>query len=261
VLLLFNAFGSPWDRGGPSYVFNGDFVDRGSHQLEVIGLLFALKIAFPDKIWLVRGNHEERSMNERYGFKGECLRCLGNEFGLKTYDLFEEAFDQLPLACLVSERILCVHGGIGEGRWDLNALRSLKRPIDDKILFNRRYGWLYNILWSDPIEDDEIVEGGAIGVHESPRASTSVLFGWDVTKTFCAKNGLGLIIRSHQSKRDGLGFDVMHDNMLVRVFSARDYEGGGNDGAVLLITPVESHDGSGAMTLSVRPQVVASAHC
>ena len=44
-----------------SYVFNGDFVDRGAHSLEVIGLLLALKVSMPNRIWLVRGNHEDRS--------------------------------------------------------------------------------------------------------------------------------------------------------------------------------------------------------
>ena len=69
------------------------------------------------------------------------------------------------------------------------------------------------------------------GVHESPRNTTAVLFGWDITKTFCARNGLAMVVRSHQSKKYGLGFDLMHDEKLIRVFSARDYEGHCNDGA------------------------------
>jgi len=263
LLLLFHAFGFPSERNPVSYIFNGDFVDRGSHQLEVIGLLLALKVALPQKVWLVRGNHEDRSMNEKYGFMEHCYKHLGEENGKKTFDLMEEAFDQLPIACLVAQRILVVHGGIGNGGWDLNELRAVQRPIGEKELNNPLLSWILNILWSDPIEDDEDDEtgnAGIFGVHESPRIGAALLFGWNVTKTFCARNGLQLIVRSHQSKADGLGFDIMHEDMLVRVFSARDYEGHGNDGAVLLITPGqdEAVPVTEAASLTVRPQILRS---
>merc|ERR1719160_1519330 len=87
----------------------------------------------------------------------------------------------------------------------------------------------------------------------SPRGATTARFGWDVTKGFCARNGLSLIVRSHQSKRSSPGFDVMHENLLVRVFSARDYEGHGNDGAVLFVRKSDQHG-----LLKVRPQVLRS---
>ena len=48
LLLLFGEFGFPSHRTGDvqstAYVFNGDWVDRGPHQLEVVALLFALKV-------------------------------------------------------------------------------------------------------------------------------------------------------------------------------------------------------------------------
>ncbi|CAE7212029.1 unnamed protein product, partial [Symbiodinium pilosum] len=83
----------------------------------------------------------------------------------------------------------------------------------------------------------------------------------DVTKTFCAKNGIAMVVRSHQSKKDGIGFDLMHDNMLVRVFSARDYEGHGNDGAVLLMQPTDEGDAQcrdRPEQIHVRAQVLGS---
>lgn len=254
MLILFNAYGWPGVKppnGEPAttFIFNGDFVDRGAHQIETIGLLLAMKVAFPTKVWLVRGNHEDRSMNEKYGFKDSCLETMGTSLGLKMYDLLEAAFDELPIACLVEGRILCVHGGIGKGDWDLINLRSLHRPITSQVLSHPDKKWLLNILWSDPIEDDDDMvsdeeqEGVKVfrrtsGVHDSPRKQEAVQFGWDVTKTFCARNGLGLIIRSHQCKQDGHGFDIMHDDQLVRVFSARDYEGCGNDSATVIIRNV-----------------------
>jgi len=49
-------------------VFNGDFVDRGKRGLEVLLLLLSLYLAFPNAVFLNRGNHEDSVMNARYGF-------------------------------------------------------------------------------------------------------------------------------------------------------------------------------------------------
>jgi len=251
LLLIFRAFGSPDERDAPMFVFNGDFVDRGEHQLEVIGLLLAFKVLLPEKVWLVRGNHEFRFMNERYGFLDECNQRLGS-FGPKLFELFHLAFDVMPVACLISDRILCVHGGIGEGNFKVDDIRGIRRPLND----DNTDAWVHNLLWSDPIEDDTD-KSDVFGVHASPRGGAVSTFGWNVTKSFCARNGLGLIIRSHQSKRDSLGIDIMHDNLLMRVFTARDYEGHGNDGAVLLVKPASDAQPRGGVLL-VRPQVLRS---
>lgn len=265
LLLFFHAFGMP-GRDGTTFVFNGDFVDRGRHQLEVVGLLFALKVLYPEKVWLIRGNHEDRLMNEKYGFKSECLRLLGVDFGKKMFGLMQSAFNRLPLACLVANRALILHGGIGDGMWGLSDLWTVARPLTSEMILAKENSWLFNILWSDPIEDGKLSDPNVFGVHQSPRGGIAAQFAWNITKTFCARNGLSLIIRSHQSKKGSRGFDVMHSNTLVRVFSARDYEGHGNDSAVLLITATQAqNDGSVANDegnprdlLVVRPQVLRS---
>lgn len=257
LLLFFWAFGSPYEHSAPSFVFNGDFVDRGAHQLEVVGVLLALKCLLPEKVWLVRGNHEDRSMNRKYGFADECTRRLGSEMGPKLFDTFHNAFEQLPVACLIQGSVLVVHGGIGDGNWKLSELHAVRRPLRDTDLADPQNSRLFNLLWSDPIEDDD-KRHNVFGVHSSPRGGMTINFGWNVTKTFCARNGLSLIVRSHQSKRGSLGFDIMHENLLVRVFTARDYEGQGNDGAALLIDEQEHVDSTGTGKLIVRPQVLQS---
>lgn len=74
LLLLFREYGFPnhttGDVESTTYVFNGDFVDRGAHQAEVVCLLFALKVLYPSRIFLIRGNHEFRNLNENMGRKG-----------------------------------------------------------------------------------------------------------------------------------------------------------------------------------------------
>jgi len=116
---------------------------------------------------------------------------------------------------------------------------------------------VYNVLWSDPIEEDAGASRNVFGVHQSPRGKMARSFGWNITESFCAKNGLDLVVRSHQSKKHGFGFDVMHDDTLIRVFSARDYENHGNDGAVLNIRHVDGEAGEGG-ALSLRPQLIRS---
>lgn len=253
LLLLFKAFGGPDERNAPMFVFNGDFVDRGSHQLEVIGLLLALKVLLPEKVWLIRGNHEDRTMNKRYGFGDECTDRMGSNLGPKIFELMQRTFDMLPVACLIADRVLVVHGGIGDGTWKVGDVRKIKRPLNGDALNEQ---WIADLLWSDPIEDDDQRMEDVFGVHPSPRGSATSRFGWNVSKMFCARNGVSLIVRSHQSKGGSPGFDIMHESLLMRVFSARDYENHGNDGAVLLLQSSEREDGVNVIT--VRPQVLQS---
>ena len=86
LLMLFAHYGFPSHRGGDvettSYVFNGDYVDRGAHQLEVVVVLFALKCLYPARVFLNRGNHEFKTMSEsmgQFGFKRHCEHRFGAE--------------------------------------------------------------------------------------------------------------------------------------------------------------------------------------
>jgi len=257
LLLLFGSFGFPGTVECPTVVFNGDFVDRGSHQVEVVCLLFALKIAYPNNVFLNRGNHEDAHMNVKYGFQKAVLAALGPQ-GSEIFDKIGSAFSYLPLGSLIEDKILVVHGGIGDGKWTLQDLRKVRRPLKHADLQMDSNQWLWNLLWSDPIEDDENASNSRLfGIHSSPRGKLAVKFGWNVTQGFCARNGVDLVIRSHQAKKAGLGFDVMHNESLIRVFSARDYEGHDNDCAVLSVTDADE-GGESTGVLNVRPQVLSS---
>jgi len=179
--------------------------------------------------------------------------------GQQVFQEISTAFTWLPLASLIDEKILVVHGGIGDGKWTLADLRRVKRPLGFKELQSEDNGFVWNMLWSDPIEEDSAAGSSKVfGVHSSPRGKLAVKFGWNVTQQFCATNGIDLVIRSHQAKKGGLGFDVMHNESLIRVFSARDYEGHHNDCAILSIVDAEEGDAEEGGVLEVRPQVLSS---
>ena len=211
LLRIFERNGAP----SPSnpYLFNGDFVDRGSFSVEVILTLFAYKCLYPESLFLARGNHESAGMNKVYGFDGEVRA----KFSPLLADLFRETFCALPLAHVLGGRVLVVHGGLfsrdGVTLADLRAIDRFREPPEE--------GLMCELLWSDPAPEP--------GRAPSKRG-VGVAFGPDVTRAFLETNGLGLLVRSHEVK-DG-GFEVEHGGACVTVFSAPNYcDAMGNLGA------------------------------
>lgn len=261
LLLLFHFYGRPCQD--VSFVFNGDFVDRGQHQLEVVALLFALKILFPDRIWLNRGNHEDGNQSIKVSSKGQlgfdraCKTAFGVRRGAEAFLSCQRTFEWLPLAARVAGRVLVLHGGLGDGKWTLEDLGRVQRPLHSNALTTALGGVVYNLLWSDPLQADQHRPAQSFGVQLSGRSKRggSVMknFGRDVTEEFCAREKLALVIRSHQFRSAGEGYELMHDGWLLRVFSARNYLGKHSNAAGII------HIGdadSGPSRLLVKPQVV-----
>ena len=91
-----------------NYLFLGDYVDRGIFGVQIILLLMSIKINFPTNIILLRGNHESRSMTENFTFRQEVIDLYDEQ----TYDVMMELFDSMPVACVVDDKYLAMHGGI-----------------------------------------------------------------------------------------------------------------------------------------------------
>ncbi|EAN80144.1 protein phosphatase 4 catalytic subunit, putative [Trypanosoma brucei brucei TREU927] len=187
-----------------SYVFMGDYVDRGYHSVETLILLLLLKVRYPDRITLLRGNHESRQITQVYGFYDECYRKFGSA---TVWRLCTDLFDYMPLSAVVEGSVFCVHGGLSPHIATLDEIRALDRkqevPHD---------GPMSDLLWSDPDE----MEGWGV----SPRGA-GFIFGGDVAKTFNHKNGLSLIARAHQLVFEG--YKSMFDDNCCTVWSAPNY--------------------------------------
>lgn len=213
------------ENGMPSatnpYVFNGDFVDRGSFSVEVILTLLAIKVWCPDAIHLTRGNHESQNMNRIYGFEGE----VHAKYTETVFSLFSEMFQSLPLGYILDgssepngRKAFVVHGGLfsrdGVTLAEINALNRNCEPDS---------GLMAEILWSDPQD--------ANGWGPSKRG-IGVAFGPDVTHRFLDNNGLDILVRSHEMKEEG--YEVQADGRLITIFSAPNYcDQMGNKGAFI----------------------------
>ncbi|KAL2759618.1 hypothetical protein ACRALDRAFT_1027874 [Sodiomyces alcalophilus JCM 7366] len=187
------------------FVFLGDFVDRGYFSLETFTLLMCLKAKYPDRIVLVRGNHESRQITQVYGFYQECQQKYGNAAVWKACC---HVFDFLVLAAIVDGELLCVHGGLSPEIRTIDQIRVVARAQEIP-----HEGAFCDLVWSDP----EDVDTWAI----SPRGA-GWLFGDKVANEFNHVNGLKLIARAHQLVNEGYKYHFPQ-NSVVTVWSAPNY--------------------------------------
>ncbi|KAJ8898854.1 hypothetical protein K2173_008163 [Erythroxylum novogranatense] len=214
LLRLFEYGGFPPDA---NYLFLGDYVDRGKQSIETICLLLAYKIKFPDNFFMLRGNHECASINRIYGFYDECKR----RFSVRLWKTFVECFNCLPVAAVVDDKILCMHGGLSPEMENLDQIKAIERPVDVPD-----QGLLCDLLWSDPDADIQ-------GWGDNDRG-VSYTFGADKVSDFLKKHDLDLICRAHQVVEDG--YEFFADRQLVTIFSAPNYCGEfDNAGAVMCV--------------------------
>lgn len=130
-----------------SYLFLGNYVDYGPFGIEVACYLFAMKIQNPDRVFLLRGNHEVRSTQLKATFKTECTKKYGEEHGNKIFELINNVFDCLPVAAVIDEGVFCVHGGIPKATIDLQTIvNSVPMPLDDP----QRVPVVHEMLCNEP---------------------------------------------------------------------------------------------------------------
>jgi serine/threonine-protein phosphatase 4 catalytic subunit len=221
---LLELFQEGGDCPDVQYLFLGDYVDRGNYSVETVLLLIALKIRYPDRITLLRGNHESRQVTQTYGFYDECIRKYGNS---NVWRYCTEVFDYLALSAMIEDEVFCVHGGLSPDITHLSDINSIDRQCEPP-----HSGPMCDLLWSDP---DDILDWRA-----SPRGAGYV-FGSAVVDKFCHTNNITMIARAHQLVNEG--YRYMFDKKLVTVWSAPNYcYRCGNVAAILELNDLgESH--------------------
>lgn len=216
------------------YLFLGDYVDRGNHSLEVITLLLALKVTYPDRFYLLRGNHETKDMNEGTvegldgSFLAECLVKLGPKDGRKVWERFNQVFEYMSLAAVIDRQIFCVHGGLGPDVHSLQQFETITKPIhieDPSVLdtlpdeIAQQQLMIEQLLWCDPADNDNVTVDYE---HNLERRSTRIYkFSARVVENFCTQENLQMIIRAHQVAHEG--YRTFAGGRLITLFSATDY--------------------------------------
>lgn len=188
-----------------NYLFLGDLVDRGYYSVETFLLLLALKVRYPNRITIIRGNHESRQITQVYGFYDECLRKYGTA---TVWTYCTDVFDYLSIAAIIDGETFCVHGGLSPSIQCIDHIRAL-----DRIQEVPHDGPFCDLLWSDP-EDDQT------GWGMSPRGA-GYLFGSDVVAQFNSTNGIDVVCRAHQLVMEGYKWHF--DKTLLTVWSAPNY--------------------------------------
>jgi diadenosine tetraphosphatase ApaH/serine/threonine PP2A family protein phosphatase len=201
VLRLLEIGGPP---GATKYLFLGDYVDRGHYSIETFCLLLAYKLKYPDRVYLLRGNHECRQVNEQYGFYDELIARFGHP---GVYKETNDVFDLLPLAAVIDNKVFCVHGGLSP------AIRAIEQiaTFDQKTCIPTS-GPLSDLVWSDP---DDIAEWA------TNQRGAGFVFGRRPTVEFLENNKLKFMARAHQMQE--AGYTWFFEDKCVTVWSAPNY--------------------------------------
>jgi hypothetical protein len=186
-------------------VFLGDYGDRGTHSPEVYYVVLKLKEMFPERVILMRGNHE--GPPDLLAYPHDLPIQMKNKFrekGQEAYLKLRELYNHLYTGVIIKERYVLLHGGAPSQATTVNDIAYAHKT-------HPRERHLEEILWNDPWK-------GIKGTIASPRGAGK-LFGEYVTNKLLTMLNVKALIRGHQSCPDG--YKSIHDGRVLTLFSRK----------------------------------------
>ncbi|MFW9767594.1 MAG: metallophosphoesterase [Candidatus Thorarchaeota archaeon] len=185
-----------------SFVFLGDYADRGPAQIETFNLVIAMALSAPYRVIMLRGNHESDEVAQRYGFYAEVTR----KFSFDVYQYYLGVFENLPIAAFNHDGIFACHGGVPEG---VSRLEDIQAPSR----YNKNFpnDIIHQIVWNDPKEAD-------FRFAANRRGGRVKAFGRKAFSEFSDNLGVELFFRAHEVVPEGVR--TFFDNRLYSIFSA-----------------------------------------
>lgn len=184
-------------------IYLGDYVDRGTKQLENLAFVLSLKIERPEKVVLLRGNHETERMNRGYGF----YEVVKRSYSERLYKEIISLYPRLPVAAVIGKEYYAAHGGISSVIEDYMEINDLKTSDEG----------YREIFWNDPSEDIE-------DFQTNIRRGGYHLYGRKAVENFLTENDLSMIIRAHEVYQTG--YMYYFDGKLLSIFSVSNYRRG-----------------------------------
>ncbi|EGR31094.1 ser thr protein phosphatase family protein, putative [Ichthyophthirius multifiliis] len=232
LMRFFNHFGSPFDNQSPEddidnndYLFLGNYLGRGTMQIEIILLLFALKLKFQDQFFMLRGNMEDKKINKCTGFADECILKFQEDPNdpFSIFQKINKVFEFMPLGCILEDNIFCVHSGIGNSIKNIEEIEQIPRPLEifqDPKTYQHKIA--LDLLWSDPVLDDFQQENIQNDVHDVFGFQNVIRFGNQRIQNFLNDNNLAFIVRSNECVLKGY---QKQSNNIITIFSNTNYAG------------------------------------
>ncbi|KAL7309465.1 3',5'-cyclic-nucleotide phosphodiesterase (PDEase) (3':5'-CNP) [Mucor circinelloides] len=225
LMKLFEVGGDP---SNTTYLFLGDYVDRGYFSIECVLYLWSLKMWYPNTFFLLRGNHECRHLTSHFTFKIECR----HKYSEKVYEACMDTFNALPLGALMNNQFLCIHGGLSPQLVTLADFEKIDRFREPPT-----HGIMCDLLWADPIEEFGEETTSELFVDNRVRGC-SYFYTYPAVCAFLARNNLLSIIRAHEAQDAGYRMYRRNNTTafpaVMTIFSAPNYLDMYNNKAAIL---------------------------
>jgi len=194
-----------------SVLFLGDYVDRGKYSLHTLLFLIILGICWPNRICLLRGNHEDVKLNQSFGFSQQLMRKYPSEF-IPLSEMLTEIYHHFSLVAITPNKTIGMHAGVPVSTQSKSEIEKIKKPHNQIRQSSTAFKAFMEIRWNDPIEEI---------TRKSGNRSYHGFFYYtpEHVENFLEVFGGVRIVKSHETKRGG--FEYMFGGRLIHIFSSK----------------------------------------